>query len=159
MLRLLFSKSRYIVIVPIVGTLIAAFGLMLYETMAMVTALIEIFQKGALVQKEVKALAVGMIEAVDIFLIAIAMYIISVSLFTLFIDDTLPLPQWLVVPDLEAVKANLVSVVIAVLAILFLRAAVAWDGGPEILGFGIAMAMMIAALSLYLGLKGGRKKS
>ena len=55
MLLLLFSKSRYIVIVPIVGTLIAAFGLMLYETMAMVTALIEIVQKGVLVQKEVKA--------------------------------------------------------------------------------------------------------
>lgn len=159
MLRRLFSISRFIVLVPIVGTFVAACGLMIYEAIAMASGLIDVVHGGAVLPKDVKALAVGLIEAVDIFLIAIAMYIISISLYTLFIDDTLPLPQWLIVPDLEAVKSNLVSVVIAVLAVLFLREAVAWDGERDFLAFGIAMATMIAALSLYLGLKHVRKKA
>ncbi|HSO79164.1 MAG TPA: hypothetical protein VLQ88_03165, partial [Chromatiaceae bacterium] len=69
-------------------------------------------------------------------------------------DDTLPLPRWLIVPSLEAVKANLVSIVIAVLAVLFLREAVAWTGGSDIFAFGAALALIIAALSLYLHVKG-----
>jgi len=70
----------------------------------------------------------------------------------------LPLPRWLVVQDFEDVKANLVSVVIAVLAVLFLREAVAWSGDGDILGFGSALALVIAALSLYLGLKKIKKE-
>ncbi len=62
-----------------------------------------------------------MVEAVDAFLIAIAVYIISIGLYSLFIDDKLPLPKWLEVHNLEDLKGNLVSVVIAVLAVLFLR--------------------------------------
>jgi uncharacterized membrane protein YqhA len=62
-----------------------------------------------------------------------------------------------VVRDFEDVKANLVSVVIAVLAVLFLREAVAWNGERDILGFGSALALVIAALSLYLGLTKAKK--
>lgn len=158
MLHRLFAYSRYIVLVPVLGTFVAACGLMIYEAIALATGLIDIVHGGAVMPKDVKALAVALIEAVDIFLIAIAMYIISISLYTLFIDDTLPLPPWLVVPDMEAVKSSLVSLVIAVLSVLFLREAVAWDGERDFLAFGISIATMIAALSLYLRLKHRREK-
>ena len=157
MLHRLFSSTRYIVLIPIIGTFVAAVGLMVYEAIFLTSTLIDIVYGGAISPKDVKTLAVGVIEAVDIFLIGIAIYMISIGLFTLFVDDTLPLPRWLIVQDFEDVKANLVSVVIAVLAVLFLREAVAWNGERDILGFGSALALVIAALSLYLGLKKGQK--
>lgn len=157
MLRRLFASSRYIVLIPILGTFIASVGLLLYEAIALSTMLVDLVHGGAVLPKDVKSLAVGLIEAVDIFLIGIAMYMISIGLFTLFVDDKLPLPRWLVVQDFEDVKANLVSVVIAVLAVLFLREAVAWSGDRDILGFGSALALVVAALSLYLGLKKVKK--
>ena len=49
------------------------------------------------------------------------------------------------VHSLDDLKENLVSVVIAVLAVLFLREAVAWEGGRDLLPFGGALALVIAA--------------
>lgn len=148
--RRILASSRYIVLIAIFGTFIAALTLMAYEAVVIVSTLIEAIQAGSLAPKDTKSLAVGLIEAVDVFLIAIAMYIISLSLYALFVDDSLPLPRWMEVHDLEDLKANLVSVVIAVLAVLFLREAVAWNGERQILEFGAALALVIAALTFYL---------
>lgn len=150
MLRRLLAATRYLVLIPITGIFVAACGLMIYEAIVLITTLQDLLLGGTVLTTDAKALAVGLIQIVDIFLIAIAMYIISINLYTLFIDDSLPLPSWLTVHDLEAVKSNLVSVVIAVLAVLFLREAVAWNGERDILGFGAALAMIIGALGLYL---------
>ncbi len=64
-------------------------------------------------------------------------------------------PRWLQLKDLEDLKAHLVSVVIAVLAVLFLREAVAWDGSRAILELGVAVAATIGALALFLRTKKG----
>ena len=151
MLRRLLAATRYLILIPITGIFVAACGLMVYEAIVLITTLQDLLLGGTVLTTDAKALAVGLIQIVDIFLIAIAMYIISINLYTLFIDDSLPLPNWLTVHDLEAVKSNLVSVVIAVLAVLFLREAVAWNGERDILSFGAALAMIIGALGLYLG--------
>ena len=150
MFRRLLASTRYLVLIPITGIFVAACGLMIYEAIILTMTLRDIIMGGAVLPKDAKELAVGLIQVVDIFLIAIAMYIISINLYTLFIDDSLPLPSWLTVHDLEAVKSNLVSVVIAVLAVLFLREAVGWKGDSDILGFGAALALIIGALGLYL---------
>lgn len=78
----------------------------------------------------------------------------------LFVDDTLPLPRWLAIHDLDDLKVNLVSAVIAVLAVPFLREAVAWDGDRDLLAFGAALAVVIAALTFFLTVtkKGGPKE-
>jgi uncharacterized membrane protein YqhA len=99
-------------------------------------------------------LAVGLIEAVDIFLIAIVAHMIGLGLYRLFVDPELPLPAWLKIRDLDDLKNNLVSSVIAVLSVLFLREAVGWDGERDVLRFGGALALIIGALTLYLVAKG-----
>lgn len=150
MLRRLLAATRYLVLIPIAGIFVAACGLMVYEAIVLIATLRDLLLGGTVLTTDAKALAVGLIQIVDIFLIAVAMYLISINLYTLFIDDSLPLPNWLTVHDLEAVKSNLVSVVIAVLAVLFLREAVAWNGERDILAFGAALAMIIGALGFYL---------
>ena len=66
----------------------------------------------------------------------------------------MPLPAWLKIGDLDDLKSNLVSSVIAVLAVLFLREAVGWDGQRDLLRFGGALTLIIGALTLYLVAKG-----
>lgn len=150
MLRQVLASSRYMMIIAVIGTFLGSMALIFYETLALFWTFIDTIQAGTVSAKAVKVFAVGMVEAVDVFLIAIAVYIISIGLYSLFIDDKLPLPKWLEVHNLEDLKGNLVSVVIAVLAVLFLREAVAWDGTSEIAAFGIGMAFVIAALTFFL---------
>ena len=56
----------------------------------MAEAVVDVFREGvAISPKAGKALAVGVIEALDAFLIAVVAYIIGVGLYALFVDDTL----------------------------------------------------------------------
>lgn len=153
MLRRALASSRYIVVIPVIGTLMGSLVLLFYEAMVMILAVVNFVEEGSITAKSAKSakvLAVGLIEAVDVFLIAIVMYIMSLGLYSLFVDDTLPLPRWLAIRDLEDLKNHLIGVVIAVLGVLFLREAVAWDGNRDLLGFGVALALVIAALAYYL---------
>jgi uncharacterized membrane protein YqhA len=157
MFRSILASSRFLVLIAIVATFLGAVALMVFEAAVVVTALFEIASSPEFTPKNAKRIAVGLIEAVDVFLIAIAMYMMSLSLYALFVDDKLPLPRWLKVSDLEDLKANLISIVIAVLAVLFLRQAVAWEEGTDILALGAALALVIASLTFFLAKKYTRK--
>jgi uncharacterized membrane protein YqhA len=157
-LRRILASSRYLVLIAVVGTFVGAITLLVYEAMVIANVVMDLIREGSASPKDAKSLAVGLIQAVDVFLIAIAAYIISLSLYALFVDDTLPLPRWLQVHDLEDLKANVVSVVIAVLAVLFLAEAVGWDDTRDILGFGAALALVIVALTFFLMSKKGKSK-
>ncbi|GMW07250.1 MAG: hypothetical protein AMXMBFR8_20460 [Nevskiales bacterium] len=150
MLRLILASSRFITLIAVLGTLIGSSALIVYEAFVIGATLVGIVQAGEASAKAAKIFAVGLIEAVDVFLIAIALYIISLGLYALFVDDRLPLPKWLRIQNLDDLKGHLVSVVIAVLAVLFLKEAVAWDGTRDLLAFGAALALVIAALTFYL---------
>lgn len=54
------------------------------------------------------------------------------------------------VHNLEDLKGNLASVVIAVLSVLFLREVVAWEGASDIAAFGAGLALVVAALTYFL---------
>lgn len=149
--RRAIGNTRYIVVIAVIGTFLSAISLLVYEAIVVVDIVVDLVRGAAVLPKAAKSLAVALIEAVDVFLIAIALYVISLGLYTLFIDDRVVLPKWLVIENLEDLKHNLVSIVIAVLAVLFLREAVAWDGSRDILSLGGALALMIAALTFYLG--------
>jgi uncharacterized membrane protein YqhA len=105
-----------------------------------------------------KALALGFIEATDIFLIGIVLFIFSLGVYILFIDDAAPRPAWLEIHDLDDLKAQLVSVVIAALAVNFLGHVVQWDGEPQLLGFGAAIGLVVAALAFFLNMKPPKKE-
>jgi uncharacterized membrane protein YqhA len=158
MMRHVLASSRYIVFVAVIGTFIASVAMILYEGMVVAQTVFDVVREGSISSKSGKALAVGMIEAIDVFMIAIVAYIICLGLFALFVDDTLPLPRWLEVHDLDDLKNHLVSVVIAVLAVLFLREAVARAQDLDLLQLGTSLAVMIAALTFFLTMRGARKK-
>ena len=154
MLRRMMSSSRYIIVVAIFGTLLASFALIVYEALVVAKGVIDILREGYVISPTAgKVLAVGVIEAIDAFLIAVVAYIIAVGLYVLSVDDTLPLPRWLKIHDLEDLKEHLLSVIVAVLAVLFLREVVARAGDLDLLQLAIALAIIIAALTIFLAMK------
>jgi len=153
----IFASSRYIVLIAVLGTLAASLTLLVYEALVVADGVIRVIRKGVLSTGDAKLLAVELIQAVDVFLIAIAVYMISLGLYVLFIDPDLPLPRWLRFRDLEDLKSNLISIVIVVLAVLFLREAVSWDGTRNLLELAAALALIIGVLVFYLSKKGDRQ--
>jgi uncharacterized membrane protein YqhA len=92
-LKRLLSLSRYVIVIAVVASLVGSTALLVYEVLVIAHTVLDVIQNYSLSPKIAKVLAVGMIEALDIFLIAIAAQIIGLGLYVLFIDDTLPLPR------------------------------------------------------------------
>src|SRR5688572_7802346 len=112
MLRRTLASSKYVIAIAILGIYAAAVALILYETAVVARAIVITVREASVSPEGARVLAVGLLEAIDVFLIAIVGYIICVGLFALFIDDTISLPSWLVIHNFEDLKNNVVSVVI-----------------------------------------------
>ena len=158
MLQRILTSSRYVVFVAVLAALAASVALILYEAAVVAEVIFEAVKQGGFQLTSGRALAVGLIEAIDVFLIAIVALVIGLGLHRLFVDETMPLPRWLKIDDLEDLKGYLVSIVIAVLAVLFLRQAVEWAGDHDLLRLAAALALMIAALVVFLSMRIRRKE-
>ena len=153
----LLALSRYMVIIPVVASLVGALILMVYGAVATVLDAAYVFDqmlKGS--DKGLKTAAVQFIELVDVFLLATVLYIIGVGLYELFIGK-LDMPDWLVITSLDDLKVKLISVVITVLSVLFLGLVVSWDGTTNLLIPGAGIALVIGALTLFLSQQGKQK--
>jgi uncharacterized membrane protein YqhA len=149
----ILSVSRYIAYIPVVCIFFAATALMLFGAASTVQMLIKVISAGSLESKVSKDLLLSSIEIVDLFLLGTVLYVIAVGLYELFIDDTVAVPKWLEIHDLDDLKNNLIGVVIVVLGVLFLGQLITWDGQRDLLSPGAAIALVIAALSYFLSLK------
>uniref|UniRef100_UPI0040565119 YqhA family protein n=1 Tax=Candidatus Electronema sp. TaxID=2698783 RepID=UPI0040565119 len=153
MMQRFISVSRYLIIIPALGSFVAAAALLLYGAVEIAHLLGETVAVGVS-SKGAKALALALIEIVDLFLLGTVFYIIALGLYELFIDDRVPLPAWLSIQNLDDLKNKLTGVVILVMAVLFLGQVVTWDGQRDLLGYGGAVALVIAALTYFLSQQG-----
>jgi uncharacterized membrane protein YqhA len=150
MLRPLLNASRYLVVIAVLGSLAAAAALFVYGIAETVAVIAEAVAKMEVSSKGAKALALAFIEIVDLFLLGTVLLMIALGLYELFIDSELKLPDWLHIRTFDDLKNKLVGVVLVVLAVIFLGHVVAWDGTRDLLGFGVAVAAVIAALTWFL---------
>lgn len=151
-------NSRYLILIAVLGALLAATSLLVYAFAEAVKVVSYAVQSGEVTRKGAKVMALEFIEIIDLFLMATVFYIIALGLYELFFDGDLGLPAWLVIRNLDDLKNKLVSVVILVLAVLFLGQAVTWDGQTDLMGFGFTIAAVVAALTWFLGAKSGKGK-
>jgi len=154
----LISASRFLIVVPALGSFVAATAVLLYGAVEIVLLIGENLAHGVS-SKGAKALALGFIEVVDLFLLGTVLYIIALGLYELFVDDKLPLPDWLAIHDLDDLKNKLTGVVILVMGVLFLGQVVSWDGERDLLPYGAAVALVIAALTYFLSQRGKKTKA
>ena len=152
MLRRILSSSRYLVGLAVIGSFLASVTLIVYGVIDTVLTIVNAVSGGTVSAKVEKALVLGFIEVTDVFLLGVVLFIVALGLYSLFIDDKLPLPSWLEIHTLDDLKSKLIGVVAAVLAVLFLGDVVEWDGQRELMGYGIGVAAVIVALGVFMRL-------
>ena len=145
------TYSRYVVVIPVLGLFASAVTLTVMA--AVETAkVIGLAVTGELLKKDA---VLEFIELADVFLLATVLYIMSLGLYELFIDDTIPLPEWLRINSLDDLKNKLVGVVAVVLAVSFLGSVIKGIE-PQALAYqGIGIAAVVAAMGYFLGGKKG----
>ncbi|MFN8591482.1 MAG: YqhA family protein [Thermomicrobiales bacterium] len=168
-MRAIFGASRFIVGLAVVATFIGSAVLLIMATLTVIRmAIREVVQfdpgvfgevdpasgrhvdAGTLSGHHIDRLGVEFIQVTDIILLGTVLYIVSLGLYQLFIDHALNLPRWLVVDDLNDLKRLLIGVTVVLLGVTFLGDVVEWDGDPNILHLGAAVALVIAALAFIL---------
>lgn len=155
MVRRIISASRYLIIIASACIFALATALMCYGGAQTYTQIAQLFSEGS--PKGSKGLILAAIELVDLFLLATVLYVIAVGLYELFVDDSLPLPAWLEIHTLDDLKDKLIGVVVVVMGVLFLGQLIAWDGQRDLLGLGGGTALVIAALTYFIGQKKPKK--
>lgn len=154
MFKKLLGSSRLLILLAVAGTFLAATALLVYGAVEIVVLVTKTISATEVSAKGAKVLALACIEIVDLFLLGTVFYIVALGLYELFIDDTLTLPHWLEIHNLDDLKNKLLGVVVVVLAVLFLGQVVSWNGERDLLGFGAGIAMVIASLTWFLSMKG-----
>jgi uncharacterized membrane protein YqhA len=157
MIKAILGASRYLVLAAVLGSLAAALALFAYGIAETVAVIVETIVKAEVSSKGGKALALAFIEIVDLFLLGTVLLMIALGFYELFIDSDLKLPEWLQIRTFDDLKNKLVGVVIVVLGVMFLGFVVAWDGTRDLLGIGVAIALVIAALTYFLSTVKGAK--
>jgi uncharacterized membrane protein YqhA len=151
MFRRILASSRYLILIAVVATFLAALAVIVYGALTVFHLIYEMFVSSTFTPDEAKHFAVAFIEMIDLFLLGTVLYIVALGLYDLFIDDTLAMPPWLMISDLDDLKGKLLGVVIVLLAVTFLGNVVTWSGNNSILSLGLAVGLVLLALGYILG--------
>ncbi|MDO8641823.1 MAG: YqhA family protein [Nitrosarchaeum sp.] len=147
-MKRILENGKYVVYLGIVGTFLASIMLFALTTFK----LLKETYIALVYTCDLTALAASVISALDSYILAVIVYIFSISLYELFIGN-LKVPQWLVVHNLDDLKKKLSSVIALILAVLFLKHVIKWENGLETLYFAISIALMIGVLIAYMIVK------
>lgn len=150
MIKYLLNRTPFFVLIAVAGSMLGSVALILYGGAEAVMTIVHFIEAPAIDSKGAKVLALAFIEIIDLFLLGTVFLIISLGLYSLFIDKDLRLPSWLVIQTLDDLKSKLLGVVVVVMAVLFLGQVVSWDGQRDLLGFGVAIGAVIIALTWFL---------
>jgi uncharacterized membrane protein YqhA len=146
----LFSSSRYFAAFAVFGSFLASITLYIYGTLVVIQLIWNTIQEYHVSVDGVRHLQVAFIEMTDVFLLGTVLLIVSFGLYQLFIQPGLPVPGWLRIRNLDQMTQRLVDVVAVLLAVTFLAFAVEGALEASLIEFGVAVAIVIAALSLLL---------
>jgi uncharacterized membrane protein YqhA len=148
----LASSSRWTFTLAVIGTGIIAIVLFVYGFILSLYGVFQAITGFSLDIHVAKEYLATSIQIIDIFLVATVFYLISMGLYELFIAKA-PLPGWVKICNLDDLKTKLLGLTVIALAVIFLGTALTLSGGTGILEFGGAIALMIAAISVYLWVK------
>lgn len=135
------AASRYLAFVGVAFGLLAAVAAFGWGGQKTVTVL------ARMAQGRPDGMAVALVQIMDAFLIAAGLLIFALGLHELFVGE-LPLPPWLVIRDLDALKAKIAGIVILVMAVAFLERLETRDDALDLLFSGGGVALVSGALWL-----------
>lgn len=147
----IIATTRYLVIIPVIGLTIAAALLFIVGGFRLLAILFSAIIDPSSTPEHVSVIAI--VEFVHLFLIGTVLWITAIGLYQLFIHEV-NLPKWLQINDIEELETDLIGMVVVVLAVNFLG--VVFNRTVNFLEYGVAIAFPIAALALYINVRGKR---
>ena len=149
-------NSRYLIIVPIVGLALAAAFFFVFGGIGLLKLLYEYLlivfgMTPKLIDSGSGVFIFKVVEHVHMFLIGTVLFITAVGFYQLFIDE-ITFPHWLQIDSTEELETNLIGVTVVVLAVQFMGFVFTYNA-VELRDSGIGIAVTIAALSLFVGLR------
>jgi len=140
------ASSRFFVLLATISLFLAFMAVMVSTIVVTVITIVN-----ALSQDMTQNELIGkLIKQADYALLATVLYVLALGLYSLFVDDRVPMPGWLRISDLGHLKELLAGVVVVAIAVIFLGEALTWDGVSDLLAPGLASAAVIAALAMFL---------
>jgi uncharacterized membrane protein YqhA len=155
MVRFLLG-SRFLILVPIIGLTLAAGAFFILGGVGLIATVIEVLSHSVEIAQDASHASLGtiifeVVEYVHTFLVGTVLYITAVGLFQLFVKE-IPFPDWLKVKNTEELETNLIGVTVVVLAVNFMGET--FIGLTDnLLQYGAGIALPIAALALFVGLR------
>jgi len=149
MIGRMVASSRFFVLIATLSLFLAFMAVMVSTMIVTVTTILHArgINDEGMTQNEM----IGkLIKQADYALLATVLYVLALGLYSLFVDDRVPMPVWLRIHDLGHLKELLAGVVVVAIAVIFLGQALTWDGTTDLLAPGLASAAVIAALALFL---------
>jgi uncharacterized membrane protein YqhA len=155
MSRILIN-SRYLVLLPILGLAIAAAFFFIFGGIGLIRLLFNLllYSLGftdVSVEMEQGLIIFEVVEFVHTFLVGTVLYITTMGLYQLFVRE-IDFPDWLKIDSTEELETNLIGVTVVVLAVNFMGAIFAGNT-DGLLEYGAGIALPIAALGIFIGLR------
>ncbi|MFN9714944.1 MAG: YqhA family protein [Planctomycetota bacterium] len=151
MLRQLLEISRYLMILPIVGSLILMLSVVISGLGMVLVKEWELVQQGEYSERTAKQLTLTVIEAIDMFLVGAISYLIAVGLYSLFIGDKEdPLFKRFEIGSLADLENKVIGVVVVAMAVGFVGKASDAPGAVAVMQIGAGIAVVIVALAVFV---------
>jgi uncharacterized membrane protein YqhA len=151
------GASRFIAIPASLSLFAAAASLIAYASVTLIQSVFAFFQDAKFDEENAKTFMLDLMGYADLFLVAVVLFVMSIGLYQLFVGR-LKLPDSLVIDSLEELKDKVIGVIVVALGVLFLgeagHASIAGQSALNLLELGGGIALVIAALALFLFGKG-----
>lgn len=145
----IFSLVRFFALFGVLSSVIMAVTLYLAVTVRAIVSLVE-FGQAPLAPDAMKHLLLEGIKQADALLVATALLVVGLGLYSLFIDELTKLPAGFEIRSFTSLKDTLIALVIAALGVFFFSIVVEGADPRDILAKGAATAAVILALAAYL---------
>ncbi|MHC1782271.1 MAG: YqhA family protein [Anaerolineaceae bacterium] len=152
-MKILIEKSKYLILIA-VATLLITFCFALFWGVAKaVAAWVEVVSS---VGKS-SQIYLLLIKVIDAFLITLVLYLLAVSIYELFIEDT-NLPDQLVARNFLGLKTNLSGVIVLVIAVRFVEFFFAEEIHPDQIVWLALSTALVAGTLIAFGYFGAKSE-
>jgi len=159
-MKKIIMACRHLLIVPVLGSILLALGAIVMGFGRIIKSAIRLYEYGDFSAKSSKLMGTSIIEIIDLFLIATVAYITGVGLWMLFIADKgEELPIRLKIRTLKDLEDKIIGVLVAALGVSFLGQVAESNDYSQILHIGGGIALVIAALGLFVRFSDSSKKT
>jgi len=150
MLRKLLELGRYLLVIPVIGSLLLTAGVVLMAAGLIVERSWHLIQNGEVSVKAAKIMSFTVIQTIDFFLVGALGYITAVGIYNLFIASKEDQIQRIRITKLKDLEDKIIGVVVAALAVAFLGSVTEASDARDTLFSGAAVALVISSLCLFI---------